>query len=312
MESQSNLALTDFEIETLPITFDLPLNEGGNLYENDFRHIKGALLDTGSLKHLPFASDILQKEGTICHTIIKESDKLVPRHRRLDWTGEEHYWSLGIWFSGKHQYLTGLCFLFFPSIADRTVAQIGVALLPESRGQGFGRAAVHKLLRYAFEALKVHRVVAQITCPSSAKETPSERKQAIFHTRQLCWTFEKFGFQFEGINRGSMKHPTDNIWQDVYRLSILDIDWFAMQPHSGLTLCTRVVSTPFEEMVQRHEAEVEEMQGWLDVPTNSNLYKSKESTAAGHDSDDDGEYYGAQDLDECMDDSDDDSGAETI
>ncbi|KAF8605725.1 hypothetical protein BDV93DRAFT_521536 [Ceratobasidium sp. AG-I] len=310
MESQNNLALTDSEIEALPIVFDLPLNEGGNLYENDFRHIKGALLDTGSLKHLPFAPDILQKEGTICHTIIAETDKPAPMHRRLDWTREEHYWCLTMWFDGKLRYMAGLCFLFFPSPADRTVAQIGVALLPESRGKGFGRAAVHKLLRYAFEALKVHRVVAHITCPSSSKETSSERKQAIFQTRQLCWTFEKFGFQFEGISRGSMSHPKDDVWQDEYRLSILDIDWFTMQPDSGLALPTRAVS--YEGMVQRHEAEVEEMQQWLDVPANSSTYKGKGGTAVGHDSDDDGEYYGAQDSDECMDDSDDDSGAETI
>lgn len=303
---QNNLALTDSQINALPITFDLQREEGGNVGRLSFTHIKGALLDTGSLSHLPFTSDILQKDGSLCYIIIEKPGKEGTLYQRVNVT-YKCYWQLGSIAKGN---MVGLCFLFYPSLADRSIAQIGVALLPESRGRGFGRGAVHKLLRYAFEALDVHRVVAHIACPTSSKETPSERKKAISRTRQLCWRFEKYGFQFEGINRGSMRHPKDDIWQDVYRLSLLDTDWFAMQPSSGLTLSKRVASTPFEGMLERHGAEREEMLGWLDAPTSP--YKEEGGTATGRDSDDDGDCYGTQDSDDCADDSDDDSVAETV
>lgn len=84
-----------------------------------------------------------------------------------------------------------------------------------------------------------------------------------------------------------------------------------MQPNSSLARPTRVASSAFEGMVQRHEAEGKEMQEWLDVPVGSSLYKGKGGAAASHDPDDD-EYYGAQDSDEYVDDSDEDSDVGAI
>jgi GNAT superfamily N-acetyltransferase len=279
-------ALTERQIKELPISFALLMGHGGWINWSQLSDLQLALRDTGSFSHLSFNhNSILNQESTLCYIILKHN---VPEdhtaHRRLD-----------VWDLGSRHRMVGLCFLFFPYPADKSTAQIGVALIPEARRNGYGRAAIHKLLAYAFDALKVHRVVAQILCPTSPDKPPSARKQIIFDTKKLRYVFERFGFQAEGVTRAAVLAGSS--WQDVHRLSILDTDWmsmhmgssFAHDPSSG----AQSVSTPWEEMERRHEAERAELRGWREQPTSSNIpMEDKGDEIMNSDEDDEDTCYG--------------------
>ncbi|KAG9124840.1 hypothetical protein FRC07_010059 [Ceratobasidium sp. 392] len=148
---------------------------------------------------------------------------------------------------------------------------MGVVLIPECRNKGYGRAAVHKLLTYAFDALKVHRVFAHIVCPTASARSVEERKTSLFDTKRICHTFQTYGLQFEGVSRGAIMMEVNggqNVWEDMHRLSILDIDWFSMQMGSLSTgdSVTWFVgpSTPWDAMEQRHERERKAILEWCD------------------------------------------------
>ncbi|KAG9073733.1 hypothetical protein FS749_014731 [Ceratobasidium sp. UAMH 11750] len=280
-------------IEALGISFGLSSNHGGWIFREKFKDkLQPVLRTTGSLKHLSLGFDeILHEERSVCYAILSRDTS---KYSELDL-------HIGSWGSSASEYMIGLCFLYFPHATDRNTAQIGVALLPKARGKGYGRAAVHKLLTYAFEQLKMHRVFVHIVCPTTAAQSPKERKQTSFDTKKLCYIFRTYGFQFEGVTRGAVLHQVGNTktWQDIHRLSILDTDWISMQMGTLSTIASSLwvgaPPNPFDEMKQRHETEQREMAGWCENP----------SSSLAADDDDDETYYCSDGSSDGYEDSDD-------
>jgi RimJ/RimL family protein N-acetyltransferase len=84
--------------------------------------------------------------------------------------------------------------------------EIGIALLPEARGHGYGTEAQRRLARYLFAHTTVHRIEA-------ATETGNLAEQAAL---------EKAGFVREGIMRGVGWR--DGAWRDGVTYSLLRTD----------------------------------------------------------------------------------------
>ncbi|KAG9073732.1 hypothetical protein FS749_014730, partial [Ceratobasidium sp. UAMH 11750] len=136
----------DHWIEALRISFCPAGNRGGGIPRENFtERLQPALRTTASLKHLSLSfGEILDVDRSICYAILSRDVSKHPREAKI-----------GLRMASGWEFMIGLCFLYFPHATDRNISQIGVALLPGARGKGYGRAAVHKLLAYAFEQLKV-------------------------------------------------------------------------------------------------------------------------------------------------------------
>jgi RimJ/RimL family protein N-acetyltransferase len=100
---------------------------------------------------------------------------------------------------------------------------IGVTILPEYRGNGWGPEALRLAMRWAFEELHCHRIQARII-----------ENNARWRNVALS-VFVRLGFSIEGTSRRALfcpMHPLDPYpegthgeWRDVTNLSILDVDW---------------------------------------------------------------------------------------
>ncbi|KAL5637821.1 hypothetical protein ACGC1H_002178 [Rhizoctonia solani] len=151
------------------------------------------------------------------------------------------------------------CVYLSYSPSTQNTLDLGIALRPEARGKGFGRAAVTKFLRFSFDTLGVHRVVANVFGPSDLNQQQSARESG-----SVRWIFEKLGFIPEGVQRRAAFSVAEGIWRDVYPLAMLDVDW--------VRLCGRrpegrtEITCPFEAMIERHMAEQEEMSEWMEDP----------------------------------------------
>jgi RimJ/RimL family protein N-acetyltransferase len=84
--------------------------------------------------------------------------------------------------------------------------EIGIALLPEARGHGYGAQAQRLLAEYLFAHTPVHRIEAKT-------ETGNEPEQRAL---------EKAGFSREGVSRGIGWR--DGAWRDGVTYSILRTD----------------------------------------------------------------------------------------
>ncbi len=84
--------------------------------------------------------------------------------------------------------------------------EIGIALLPEARGHGYGTEAHRLLVRYLFSHTLVHRIEA-------ATETGNVAEQRAL---------EKAGFTREGLLRGVGWR--DGAWRDGIWFSMLRTD----------------------------------------------------------------------------------------
>ena len=84
--------------------------------------------------------------------------------------------------------------------------EIGIALLPEARGHGYGTEAHRLLTRYLFAHTTVHRIQADTETGNVA-----ERR-----------ALEKAGFAREGIRRGLGWR--DGAWRDGVMYSLLRTD----------------------------------------------------------------------------------------
>ena len=89
------------------------------------------------------------------------------------------------------------------------IYEIGWVFHPRYHGQGYATEAAATLLRYGFETLGVHRVVA--TC--QPENTPSWR------------VMEKLGMLREAHFRKCMYR--DGTWWDEYLYAILEDEWFS-------------------------------------------------------------------------------------
>ncbi|KAJ1302183.1 hypothetical protein OPQ81_001010 [Rhizoctonia solani] len=162
-----------------------------------------------------------------------------------------------------------------PSI--QSSLDIGIALRPEARARGFGRATITKFLRFSFEHLRVHRVVANVFGPSDLNQEQSARESGT-----VRWIFEKIGFVPEGVQRRAAFSPAEGIWRDVYPLAMLDVDWVRLCGRS--TQGRAGISSPFDAMLERHNTEREEMSDWMEDPSWGQLRRvSSTETIKGHD-----------------------------
>ncbi len=96
---------------------------------------------------------------------------------------------------------------FHPWFAVRTY-EIGWVFQPTYHGQGYATEGAHALIRYGFEELDLHRVIA--TCQP---ENPASYR-----------VMEKLGMQREGHFRKCI-YRGDNQWWDEYFYAILREDW---------------------------------------------------------------------------------------
>ena len=96
------------------------------------------------------------------------------------------------------------------------IYEIGWVFHPQYHGQGYATEAAAALLRYGFETLSVHRVIA--TC--QPENTPSSR------------VMEKLGMQREAHFRKCIYR--DERWWDEYFYAILEEEWF-----NAVESCTR-------------------------------------------------------------------------
>ncbi|GAB1522258.1 hypothetical protein RhiTH_005372 [Rhizoctonia solani] len=169
------------------------------------------------------------------------------------------------------------CVYLSHSSATQNTLDIGIALRPEARGRGYGRATVTKFLRYSFESLNIHRVVANVFGPSDVNQKRSARESGT-----VRWIFEKIGFVPEGVQRRAAFSAAEGIWRDVYPLAMLDLDWVRLGSRSvqGRT----AIIGPFDAMVERHGAEREEMSDWMDDESWGRLRRvSSAETIKGND-----------------------------
>jgi ribosomal-protein-alanine N-acetyltransferase len=97
---------------------------------------------------------------------------------------------------------------FHPWFAPR-IYEIGWVFHPRYHGQGYATEAAAALLRYGFESLSIHRVIA--TC--QPENTASWR------------VMEKLGMQREGHLRKCIYR--DERWWDEYFYAILEEEWFS-------------------------------------------------------------------------------------
>ncbi|HET8945003.1 MAG TPA: GNAT family N-acetyltransferase [Dehalococcoidia bacterium] len=97
--------------------------------------------------------------------------------------------------------------VFHPWFAPRTY-EIGWALHPAYQGRGYAAEGARALLRYSFETLKLHRVIA--TC--QPENTASYR------------VMEKIGLRQEGLFRQCLARP-DGTWWDECFFALLEEEW---------------------------------------------------------------------------------------
>jgi ribosomal-protein-alanine N-acetyltransferase len=95
-----------------------------------------------------------------------------------------------------------------PWFAPRTY-EIGWVCNRVYQGQGYGTEAALALLRYGFEALRLHRIIA--TCQPENVAS--------------CRIMEKLGMRQEAHFRKCIRSP-DNRWWGEYFYALLEEEWF--------------------------------------------------------------------------------------
>ena len=89
--------------------------------------------------------------------------------------------------------------------------ELGLDILPQYQGQGYGSEAIRWALDYAFSRTGMHKV----------------RICAFEWNEGACRLYRKLGFKEEGRNREAMWHE-GRFW-DVVELGMLDREWWAME-----------------------------------------------------------------------------------
>ncbi|WP_330949148.1 GNAT family N-acetyltransferase [Virgibacillus sp. MG-45] len=97
---------------------------------------------------------------------------------------------------------------FHPYFEDHTY-EIGWVFNPSYYNRGYASEAAYSVLRYSFETMKLHRVIA--TC--QPENVPSFR------------VMEKIGMRREGFFKKCI--PQGNEWWDEYYYAILNEEWMS-------------------------------------------------------------------------------------
>jgi len=105
--------------------------------------------------------------------------------------------------------------VFHPWFAPRTY-EIGWVLHPAYQGRGYATEGARALLRYSFETLKLHRVIA--TC--QPENTASYRVMG------------KVGLRQEGLFRQCLPRP-DGTWWDECFFALLEEEWRSTDPSAN-------------------------------------------------------------------------------
>ncbi|KAI0338395.1 hypothetical protein BDW22DRAFT_1338054, partial [Trametopsis cervina] len=132
---------------------------------------------------------------------------------------------------------------------------IGLSVVPEERGNGWGPHAVRIITKWAFEELHCHRIQARVV------ESNSHLRDAAIGM------FVRMGFNIEGrSSRGLFcpTHPLDNYpegttgeWRDVTNLALLDTDWVMYSPVADKT--TSFIKSRWDALFAKEERERAEL-----------------------------------------------------
>ncbi len=134
---------------------------------------------------------------------LAEAVALAERIERQEDTGALLQWAI---VRTDEDRLLGTCTLAEVDLRHRRAA-LGYALGRTSWGQGLAREAVQALLGFAFEALELHRIAADVH-PDN--------------TRSLR-LLTALGFSHEGVQRES--YLVMDAWQDAVMLALLRQEW---------------------------------------------------------------------------------------
>jgi RimJ/RimL family protein N-acetyltransferase len=85
--------------------------------------------------------------------------------------------------------------------------EMGIWLLPEYHGEGYGTEASATVIDYAFDELRLHRVLARAIATNAAS----------------CRVWEKLGFTEEGVHRDEFFK--DGAFVDVVYYGLLEDEW---------------------------------------------------------------------------------------
>lgn len=90
----------------------------------------------------------------------------------------------------------------FDVVPESGVGSIAYWIAPEFQGSGFGRAAVRRLLTYAFDERRLNRVRADVLAGNDASVA----------------LLERLGFVHEGVNRGQKQRAGQRVDTNVFGL----------------------------------------------------------------------------------------------
>jgi ribosomal-protein-alanine N-acetyltransferase len=85
--------------------------------------------------------------------------------------------------------------------------EIGIFILPEYHGEGYGTEVSELITKYGFSELRLHRICARVNQTNTAS--------------RRVW--QKLGFQEEGVQREAVFK--DGEYLDVYWYSVLEDEW---------------------------------------------------------------------------------------
>lgn len=98
-----------------------------------------------------------------------------------------------------------------PEMAHHRYTEIGIDIVPEYQGKGYGGEAIRWALDYAFRRAGLHRV----------------RIRAFEWNEGAIKLYEKLGFVYEGKERKALWH--EGRWWDGFEMSMLDEEWWGME-----------------------------------------------------------------------------------
>ncbi|KAF9077639.1 acyl-CoA N-acyltransferase [Rhodocollybia butyracea] len=102
--------------------------------------------------------------------------------------------------------------MLFDTVQKTRDSKIGIALLPEFWGQGFGTETMRFVVDYAFRELALHRVTLSVNGNNTA----------------AIKIYKKIGFVQEGVQRKA--NWINGKWQDIIWMAILDEEWEESNP----------------------------------------------------------------------------------
>lgn len=177
---------------------------------------------------------------------------------------------------GEGEDAIGLIYLHIGSANARAEANVGVMVRGDMQRRGYAREAMEMVLARAFEEFKFHRVQAAIM------DVAGKDSGLLF--------FTAFGFTHEGTRRRSVYHSSHGggqeyerdssgygygdgygyrlgcaepeehgAWKDVTYLAMLDTEWVIRKSFVGMT---KVPTTLWDEMLERHARECDELIDW--------------------------------------------------